>query len=58
MGYAVQAVECLAEAVKLGYTNVVALEADPDLASIRQEEGYRKLVDQLKGSAGPSKPGP
>jgi tetratricopeptide (TPR) repeat protein len=57
-GYAARAVADLEAAVARGYKDVGNLRSDPDLASIRQEEGYRKLLDRLQATAGPAKPKP
>jgi serine/threonine protein kinase/tetratricopeptide (TPR) repeat protein len=46
--YAARAIESLTSAVKFGYRDMVQIETDPDLASIRQEEGYRALIARLK----------
>jgi serine/threonine protein kinase/tetratricopeptide (TPR) repeat protein len=46
--YAARAIELLAAAIRLGFDDMVKIETDPDLAAIRQEEGYRKLLASLK----------
>jgi serine/threonine protein kinase len=46
--YAACAIDALTEAMGRGYRNVAHLEIDPDLAAIRSEEGYKKLVRSLK----------
>jgi serine/threonine protein kinase/tetratricopeptide (TPR) repeat protein len=45
--YTERAIELLAAAAQLGYS-IAQIETDLDLAAIRQEEGYRKLVASLK----------
>jgi tetratricopeptide (TPR) repeat protein len=45
--YAERAVEALIRARDCGYTDVARLKADPDLVSIRQQRGYRELVERL-----------
>jgi predicted esterase len=47
------AVAALRDAVKAGYRDLAALEADPDLESIRGEPGYRALVEGLRAAAPP-----
>jgi serine/threonine protein kinase/tetratricopeptide (TPR) repeat protein len=54
--YAGQAVETLAEAIRRGFKDVARLETDPDLASVRQGEAFRKLIDSLKAKLPPAKP--
>jgi serine/threonine protein kinase/tetratricopeptide (TPR) repeat protein len=48
--YAESAIECLAEAVQLGFKNANRVEADADFTAIRQEEGYRTLMARLRES--------
>jgi tetratricopeptide (TPR) repeat protein len=55
--YAARCLDALAEAVRRGYKNVDQLEADPDLAAVRSEKGYRKLVESLKAPPRSSPPG-
>jgi tetratricopeptide (TPR) repeat protein len=45
--YAGLAVETLTQAVQRGFKDVGHLESDPDLAAIRLEKGYQKLVASL-----------
>jgi serine/threonine protein kinase/tetratricopeptide (TPR) repeat protein len=45
--YASLAVETLTQAVQRGFKDVGHLESDPDLAAIRLDKGYQKLVASL-----------
>jgi serine/threonine protein kinase/tetratricopeptide (TPR) repeat protein len=56
--YAARAVEALTEAVRRGYRDVGHIEADPDLAAIRSDKGYQKVIELLKAPPGPAKPHP
>jgi tetratricopeptide (TPR) repeat protein len=49
------AIKALTEAVRQGYKNVSHIEIDPDLAAIRSEKGYQKLVASLKTPPHPAK---
>ena len=42
------AIEFLKKAVKAGFTNVGHIEKDTDLDNIREEEAYKKLIEQMK----------
>jgi hypothetical protein len=42
------AIEALQGAVKKGFTDAAAIETDPDFASLRGEEAFRKIVDGLR----------
>jgi pimeloyl-ACP methyl ester carboxylesterase len=44
----------LTEAVESGWTNLGHLEEDPDLASLRKLDAYRKIVKKLTTDAGPT----
>ena len=46
-GYVQEAVDWLCKAVAAGYNNFEHLQEDPDLAPIRQHEGYKQLVRGL-----------
>jgi len=48
------AVAALQDAVRVGYRDLAALEADADLESIRGEPGYRAAVEQLRAAAAPT----
>jgi serine/threonine protein kinase/tetratricopeptide (TPR) repeat protein len=56
--YAARAVEALAEAVRRGYRDVGHIEADPDLATIRSDREYQKVIELLKAPPRPTKPHP
>lgn len=56
--YTARAVEALGEAVRLGFRSTVHILTDPDLKSIRQEEGVRKLVAKLQEKTTTKKPKP
>ena len=56
--YTACAVEALAEAARRGYRDVDHIEADPDLAAIRSDKGYQKVVEQLKAPPPATKPVP
>ncbi len=45
-----QALESLGNAIDLGYSDLTHLENDGDLNNLRDEDGYRILVDKLKKS--------
>jgi len=45
------ALASLRTAVDRGFHDVALVERDPDLDTLREQEGYRKLVDELKASA-------
>ncbi len=52
--YIALALETLSQAMAHGYRDVIALEHDPDLAAVRQDAGFRKMVEKLNGnSTGP-----
>lgn len=38
------------EAVRLGYSHVESLEADPDLEAVRSHPRFRALIDRLRAS--------
>jgi predicted esterase len=42
------AIASLRSAVRKGYRDVTAIEADPDLASLREDPAYRAIVEELK----------
>jgi predicted esterase len=42
------AIASLRNAVAKGYNDVAAMETDPDLASLREDRGYRALVEEMK----------
>jgi predicted Zn-dependent protease len=44
------AIQALESAVKKGYTDAAAIEAEPAFESLRSEEGFRKIVAGLKKS--------
>lgn len=44
------ALDTLDKAIDLGYNDLMHLENDSDLDRLRDEEGYRKLIDRLKKS--------
>jgi tetratricopeptide (TPR) repeat protein len=46
--YIQKALEALQQAVALGFKNVFVLETDPDLAPVRDEPGFRKILEQLQ----------
>lgn len=48
MGRKEPALEALQHAVDAGYADLDHLESDPDLESLRGEEGYRRLVRRLE----------
>jgi tetratricopeptide (TPR) repeat protein len=52
-----QAVKMLAEAVKLGFTKYGHIKKDPDLESLREEPGYKKIVGAAGAGAGAGDPG-
>ncbi len=56
--YISRALEILTEAVREGFKDVVQLEIDSDLAALRREEGFVKLVQGLKTPVRPAKLGP
>jgi tetratricopeptide (TPR) repeat protein len=55
-GYMQKALDTLTEAVQQGFRNAVHLETDPDLALIRHEAAYQKLIKQLKERPAQPKP--
>jgi dienelactone hydrolase len=46
------ALDTLRAAVKKGFRDVDSIEKDPDLASLREEKGYREIVEELKRTDG------
>jgi predicted esterase len=46
-----KAIEALKKAVEKGFKDATALETDKDLDSLRNESGYRKIVEDLKKSS-------
>jgi serine/threonine-protein kinase len=58
--YAARSVEALRAAAKAGYTNLARVEGDSDLAAIRQEAGYREVVELFRpnGERPPKSPAP
>ncbi len=48
-GYVVRSVTALKQAIAQGYRNVVNLETEPDLDSIRDNSEFTRLVDGMKG---------
>jgi predicted esterase len=42
------AISSLRSAVRKGYRDITAIESDPDLASLREDPGYRAIVEELK----------
>lgn len=48
MGHTEPALEALERAVDAGYADLDHLRSDPDLESLRKEEGYRRLVERLE----------
>jgi hypothetical protein len=46
--YATRAIETLKAAIDLGYRDMVQIETDSDLTSIRKDERYRVLIARLK----------
>jgi serine/threonine protein kinase len=55
--YAARAIAALDEAIQLGYKDGTPIEANCDLQAIRQEEGFRKLVERIQATARQTKPG-
>jgi serine/threonine protein kinase/tetratricopeptide (TPR) repeat protein len=54
--YIHEAVAALTDAVDKGYKEVSQIEIDLDLAAIRNDPGYRKLLERLKSAASAAKP--
>jgi len=48
--YAQQAIAALQQAVEHGFKDLIGLETDPDLDSIRVEAGYKSVVERLKNA--------
>jgi tetratricopeptide (TPR) repeat protein len=48
--FTTRAIDCLSNALRLGYTDWAAVEFDPDLAAIRQEAAVQKLIEQGKSA--------
>lgn len=48
------ALEWLGKSIALGYKDRAHMEADPDLASLRDARDYRRLVEGLAGGAAPA----
>jgi serine/threonine protein kinase/tetratricopeptide (TPR) repeat protein len=46
--YAALAIQTLTAAIDFGYNDMLQLQTDPDLESIRQETGYQALIARLK----------
>jgi len=46
--YTDQALEALRAATREDYKDAVALQTDPDLASIRQEAAFQSVIDKVK----------
>lgn len=51
LGHTAEALDALTRAVELGYDDALQLAEDEDLASLRDEERFAKLVEELR--AGP-----
>ena len=45
-----EAVGFMEEAVRLGYSHVESLEADPDLEGVRNHPRFRALIERLRAS--------
>jgi tetratricopeptide (TPR) repeat protein/tRNA A-37 threonylcarbamoyl transferase component Bud32 len=56
--YVARALQDLAAAVQRGYKDVAHMEADADLAALRSEKEYVRLVDRLKAEKAAAKPRP
>ncbi len=48
MGRINRSLESLSKAIDLGYNDIRHLENDSDLDKLRNEEGYKTLIDKLK----------
>lgn len=53
LGEKTGALATLRTAVAKGFRDVSLIETDPDLASVRGEEGYRRIVEELKRNGSP-----
>src|SRR5262249_15980205 len=53
--YLAHSLEALNEAIRHGFWDLVQLETDGDLAAIRQEAGFRAVVENLKQLRNPQK---
>ena len=42
------AIDALREAVRKGFNDAAAIEAEPDFATLRREPGFRKILEELK----------
>lgn len=47
-GYCTRAIDVLAQAIQLGFTDVAHIEADHDLEAIRNDPRFPKLIEQIK----------
>jgi len=48
--YARAAIAALEQSVERGFKDLIGLETDPDLDSIRGEAGYKSIVERLKSA--------
>jgi hypothetical protein len=48
LGNVSKALKSLGKAIDLGYNDIEHLESDSDLNGLRDEAGYKKLINKLK----------
>ena len=49
-GRKAEAVKALAESVELGFKRLEHIRKDPDLDSLREEPGYKKVIEKLESA--------